>query len=223
MNAQIKNIGNSALGLPIFSYEWGSADYPKILILAGVHGNEIEGVTLASHLMSEWLVHFPFRLNITLIPQMNPDGVLLKTRGNGNGVDLNRNLPTADWSPKYEAARNYPGPYALSEPENVALVQLMKDNSFQFIFSLHSWFPLININGDCDKVAQKLHDWTGYKIEPDMGYPTPGCFGTYAFKDCKIPTITYEIERGICLSKINNPHTQAFQEALKVLEGDLNE
>lgn len=222
MNLQIKNIGHSSLGLPIFSYEWGSSEYPAVLILAGVHGNEVEGVVLASHLMNQFLINYPFKLNLTLIPQLNPDGVLLKTRGNGNGVDLNRNLPTKDWSAEYTAARNFPGTHPLSEPENQALVQLMKEKSFQFIFSLHSWFPLINVNGNCEKVAQVLNSWTQYKIEPDMGYPTPGCFGTYAGKESKIPTITYEIERGIDLAKIDVPHTQAFLEALKVLEGDLN-
>jgi protein MpaA len=218
MNAQIQIIGNSVLGLPIVSYEWGSRSHPAVLILAGVHGIEIEGVTLAWQLLEEWQKTFAFKLNIHLIPQFNPDGILLKTRSNANGVDLNRNLPTLDWKAEFSEPKYNPGKFAGSEPENQALIKFLKTHGFCFIFSLHSWFPLINTNGDCLEVAKILNRWTQYKIEPDMGYPTPGCFGTYTGKEMNIPTITYELERGLSLAKIKNPHLQAYQEALKYIE-----
>jgi protein MpaA len=218
MNSQINIIGHSALGLPIVSYEWGLREYPAVLIIAGVHGNEIEGVTLAWLLLEEWQKNFAFKLNIHLIPQFNPDGILLKTRSNANNVDLNRNLPTKDWTPIFTEPKYNPGSTAASEPENIALIELIKTHNFSFIFSLHSWSPLINVNGDCTDVAKILNHWTQYKIEPDMGYPTPGCLGTFTGKELNIPTITYEIERGISLEKIKVPHLQAYLEALKYIE-----
>lgn len=222
MNAQIHIIGHSSLGLPIVSYEWGSKSFPSVLILAGVHGIEIEGVTLAWQLLEQWQKNFEYKLNVHLVPQFNPDGILLKTRSNANGVDLNRNLPTQDWKADFTEPKYNPGKFSGSEPENQALIQLINENNFKFIFSLHSWQPLINVNGSCDEVAQILHKWTNYKIEPDMGYPTPGCFGTYTGKERNIPTITYEIERGLSLNKIKEPHVKAYHEVLKYLDTQLN-
>jgi protein MpaA len=222
MNAQIHIIGHSSLGLPIVSYEWGSRDLPSVLILAGVHGIEIEGVCLAWQLLERWQESYDYKLNIHLVPQFNPDGILLKTRSNAQGIDLNRNLPTQDWKAEFTEPKYNPGKQAGSEPENQALMQLLKKHSFRFIFSLHSWHPLINVNGDCNGVAQILHQWTNYKIEADMGYPTPGCLGTFSGKERGIPTITYEIERGISLDKIKEPHVKAYQEALKFLDTQLN-
>ncbi len=218
MNFITKIIGYSALNIPLFSFEWGLPNHPTVLILGGVHGNEIEGVTLARHLQAEFLKSFTFNLHVILVPELNPDGVLLKTRGNGNSVDLNRNLPTKDWSSEFSETKYNPGPSPMSEPENKALIQLIEQNNIKFIFSLHSWHPLINPNGPCEEVASILSQRTGYKIEPDMGYPTPGCLGTFAFREKNIPTITYELERGLSPAKIPNPHTQAFIESLKLLE-----
>lgn len=221
MNASIKILGTSALGLPLVSYEWGPEKAAQVLILAGVHGNEVEGVTLAWQLLEEFQKNYNLNLHLTLIPQFNPDGILLKTRGNGNGVDLNRNLSTKDWQAEFTVPRYNPGPAALSEPENKALVKLLDENSFRFIFSLHSWNPLININGDCGKVAEILNKWTGYPIEPTIGYPTPGSLGTFTGQERNIPTITYEIERGLALNKIREPHLPAYLEALQWLERSL--
>ena len=67
-------------------------------------------------------------------------------------------------------------------------------------------------------VAQVIHEWTGYKIEADMGYPTPGCLGTYAGIEKHYPTITYEIERGTTPQQILPLHVPAICEGLKVIE-----
>jgi protein MpaA len=36
----------------------------------------------------------------------------------------------------------------------------------------------------------------GYPIKGDIGYPTPGSFGTWAGIEKKIPMVTLEIESG---------------------------
>lgn len=86
-------------GLPVIAYEFQNGG-PEVLILGGVHGDEIEGVIAAQELLKHLMKSAAFKLNITLVPQFNLEGVIYKTRGNGNGVDLNRNLPTQDWSPE---------------------------------------------------------------------------------------------------------------------------
>lgn len=212
-----KTIGKTVSGLPLITYEFGF-DGAKVLIMGGVHGDEIEGVALAMGLLGDWLENFDLKLNIVLLPMMNADGVLRKTRVNANGVDLNRNLPTKDWTAEILNPRYPPGPAANSEPENQALLKLIKDFQPQWILNLHSWKPMLNTNGNCEPLASKLHQLTGYPIEPTVGYSTPGCLGTYSGIERGIPTITYEIERGLSTEKILTTHKHAIRESLKALE-----
>lgn len=209
--------GRSSLGLPQIAFDFHQGG-PEVLILGGVHGDEVEGVAAAEGLLEAFLGSFPYQLNLTLIPRFNPDGVLLKTRGNGNGVDLNRNLPTKDWSPEIKTPRYHPGPAAGSEPENHALMDLLTKTPPKLIISLHSWHPVLNVNGDCRPEAEVLSRHTGYKIDDEIGYPTPGCLGTYAGLERHCPTLTYEIERGQETKSILKMHVPALLDALKVTE-----
>lgn len=204
-------------GLPVVAYEFQN-DGPEVLILGGVHGDEIEGVIAAQELLKKFIQSFPYKLNLTLVPQFNLEGVIYKTRGNGNGVDLNRNLPTKDWSPVAATPRYYPGLAACSENENKGLLQYLERAKPVLILSLHSWHPVLNVNGDCLKVAEVLAQHTGYKIDAEIGYPTPGCLGTYTGLERHLPTLTYEIERGLEAEKIISIHVPAILESLKVLE-----
>lgn len=208
---------HSGRGLPILAYRFENQG-PEILILGGVHGDEPEGVVAAWGLLQELMKNFNYRLNLTLVPEFNLDGIIDKTRMNANKVDLNRNLPTKDWSPEARTPRYNPGPKPLSETENQGLVKFLKDYQVKFITSLHSWEPMININGDCEKEAQVLAEATGYKVEKDIGYPTPGSLGTYAGFEQKIPTITYEIQRDMDLSEVVKIHVPALLKMLKVCE-----
>jgi protein MpaA len=213
----LKIFGKSALGQPIFSYEF-SNNGPEVLILGGIHGDEIEGVVAAHALIQSFLESFNYKLNICVVPEANPDGVLLKTRGNGNAVDLNRNLPTKDWSPEIKTLRYHPGPTAGSEPENQALMQYIETKKPVCIISLHSWNPVLNVNGNCRAVAEVISKITGYKIDDEIGYPTPGCLGTWAGIERQSPTLTYEIERGMSIPNILITQVPAILEALKVLQ-----
>ncbi len=209
--------GRSVWGQPIFAHHFGSQG-PHVLALGGVHADETEGVVLANGLFASFLRDFPYQLRLTLVPCLNVDGFVLKTRANANGIDLNRNLPTNDWSPEIKNPRYKPGLTAGSEPENQALMQFVKEQKLSFIFSFHSWHPMLNINGDCRREAEAIAGLTGYKIEGSIGYPTPGCLGTYTGLERDIPTLTYEVERGLAPSDVLRVHVPAVIEALKVIE-----
>lgn len=209
--------GYSSLGLPIMAYEFRHSG-PEVLILGGVHGDEVEGILCAQGLLDKFMKAFPYKLNLVLVPQFNIEGVLNKTRGNARGVDLNRNLKTRDWSPEVKTPRYNPGPTAGSEPENQALMSHIDKLNPQWILSLHSWHPVLNVNGDCRAEAEVLSQFTGYKIDDDIGYPTPGCLGTYAGLERQSPTLTYEIERGQDHAEILKIHVPAILETLKVTE-----
>lgn len=209
--------GTTASALPIPAYRFGTQG-PNILILGGVHGDEIEGVWAAHGLLKKFAESFAYRLRLTLVPAFNLDGVLAKDRRNSRGVDLNRNLPTRDWSPVVATERYHPGTSAGSESENQALAAFLESEKPKFILSLHSWKPLLNINGDCQREAEILHEATGYPIEETIGYPTPGCLGTYSGLERGMPTLTYEIERGLALAPILEIHVPAILKALKASE-----
>lgn len=174
------------------------AQQPSLLILAGVHGDEVEGVELA-HAFYEYCKQKQLsqKLSIIFWLQANPDGFKNQTRHNGRGVDLNRNLATQDWTAEFKNPRYPPGPNAGSEPETQALMQLIADVQPQAILSLHSFHtPQVNANGPSLEWAQALAEVSGYPVTQDIGYPTPGSLGTYAGKERQIPTITLELLRG---------------------------
>lgn len=212
------SIGKSVEGRPIHAYSFGRGEC-HILFLSGVHGDETEGVDLSKRLLGEFSQEFLFNVRLTMIPSLNPDGVFSNKRVNARGVDLNRNLPTRDWSPDFQKDKYKPGAHPASEPENRALLdfffaqygvenpKISQDVSHskqcvkmkrhpKLVVSFHSWKPLININGSCHKEAQFLSKQTGYEVVEDIGYPTPGSLGTYCGLERDIPTITYEIEKG---------------------------
>ena len=209
----IKLFGNSSQGLPIICYPFGK-EGPLILILGGVHGDEPEGNYIALGLLRKWLKKFPYKLRVYLIPCFNIEGSLLRQRTNVNQVDLNRNLPTKNWTSEFEKDRYYPGPRSCSEEENKALVAWIDKNKPKLIISLHSWNPMINTNGDCHPEANIMAEMTKYKLTDDIGYPTPGSLGDYCGIEKDIPVITYEAAKGGTIKEALNIHVPAIEKAL---------
>jgi protein MpaA len=214
---EVFKFATSSQNLPVWGYRFNGKG-PEVLILGGVHGDEPEGVTAANGLMEVFLQNYNLNLNITLVPVFNPDGVLYHNRTNGNGVDLNRNLPTKDWNPVAAKPRYNPGPSANSESENQALVLFLKKHKPVWLLTLHSWEPVLNVNGDCLAQAEVLAKHTGYKISDDIGYPTPGSLGTYAGIENGIPTLTYEIQKDSKPKDVLKLHISAIMDSLKVTE-----
>lgn len=162
-------------------------------ILGAVHGDEVEGAHLAEELF-KWLsktseVDTP----VIVVPIVNVDGFKLNTRVNGNGVDLNRNLPSNQWKPEALEAKYFPGVAPLSEPENKYLVSLFNNYPPRFILSFHSWYPVINYNGACKEIADFLASYNKYPIEADfLSHPTPGSLGEYGPQVHGAPVLTFE-------------------------------
>ena len=206
-------LGQTESGLPIMGYQSVQSGTP-FLILGGVHGDEVEGVIACKGILKALAEGLSCPFNVTVVPVLNEDGFLLNTRANSNGVDLNRNLPTKNWQEKALKPKYAPGPKPNSESENQALTAYIQKTHPQCIVSIHSWKPLLNINGDIKDFAQRIADQTGYEIVEDIGYPTPGSLGTYGLEHY-IPVLTYEIERGLGLQKILQIHVPAIINALK--------
>lgn len=205
----------SSKGLPIPLYQSHENPLGGLLWIGGVHGDEPEGVELATKTLN-WLkthkVESPFQWS--LIPCLNPDGVTLKQRVNGNNVDLNRNYPSQDWNGEHSKKRYYPGPTPGSEPEVQALTKLIKHTQPKLIVHCHSWKPCVVYSGEGGaRAAQLLAECSGYKLQTHIGYDTPGSLSSYASKDKNIPVICIEEQDHIDLDLVW-PH---FEAAVKTI------
>lgn len=207
-------LGKTTQGRDIAALVFGSDVSKTILIIGGVHGDELEGV-IASQNIIKACDASQFDTRIIVIPVFNIDGYIAHTRKNARGVDLNRNLPTKDWTSKETNARYSPGSSPGSEVENQSLIQFIDDVRPVTIVSLHSYMePMLNINGNCESLAIKISETTGYPIKKDIGYPTPGCLGTYYGLERDIPVMTYEFLRGMDEQDIIDIHVPAIVTAI---------
>jgi murein peptide amidase A len=177
--------------IPVFKTDIKASKY--LYLMAGVHGDEVEGVYVLKELFN-WLKneHSLKDMPIVVIPILNVDGYRAQTRVNAHLVDLNRNLPTKDWSPAMTQPKYNPGPKALSEPENQFLVKLLDKYKPGIIISFHTWKPILNHNGNCQDIAEYLQKFNNYEMASDIGYPTPGSLGTFGVERYDSPVLTFE-------------------------------
>ncbi|NQV16557.1 murein tripeptide amidase MpaA [bacterium] len=196
-------------GLEIYESTFGSC---AILILGSIHGDE----SLTTVLLSESLRTIkPEDLRAGVILSANPDGVIAGTRCNANGVDLNRNYPTGNWSPEPVFYRNQPagpqnvalspGAHAGSEPETVAMIELIGTLKPRLIVSLHGFLACID-DPHASQIARDISQRTGMDLVPDVGYSTPGSLGSWCLEQ-NIHIITYEFPAAgiIELRKVQGP------------------
>jgi murein peptide amidase A len=179
------------IDIPVFKTEIKASRY--LYLLGGVHGDEVEGVYVLKELFA-WLKteHTLKDLPMIVIPILNVDGYRANSRTNAHLVDLNRNLPTKDWSTEHTKPRYNPGPKPLSEPENQFLVKILDKYKPGMIISFHTWKPILNYNGNCKDEAEFLAGFNNYEVASDIGYPTPGSLGTFATEKYNCPVLTFE-------------------------------
>jgi len=145
----------------------------RILIVGGTHGDELTTVSVTMR----WIE---------------------KLRTNGNGVDLNRNMPSDDWTRnalKYwrdkgaKDPRKYPGENASSEPETRWLIQEITDFQPDAIISVHAPYGIV----DFDSLALNTAPKSLGKLHLNLLGTYPGSLGNYAGINLNIPVITLEL------------------------------
>jgi protein MpaA len=195
-------IGFSAEDRSIDAYALRKGPH-ALMILGGIHGGT---ETNTAWLVWELLAYFeaqpeavPESVTLWFIPAVNPDGISNGTRGLANGVDPNRNWPTADWAadtfaPGAILRYGGGGTEPLSEPETTALAVFIEYVQPVAIVTYHSAAgvamggPIASESGllqaYLDAAAYAAHDW--------VAYPVTGDFAQWA-EAHGIPTIEVEL------------------------------
>ena len=189
------NYGRSHLGLPL--EVWRPGGKCRLLLFAGLHGEEPECTYALSRALRQLTSQ---SADCAIVLAANPDGLIRGTRANARGVDLNRNFPSRNWRPDPVTHRSTnedpsdiilsPGESAGSEPETRALIALIEELEPEQVIALHAPLACIDDAGQTP-LAKRLAERTGMPLVPDVGYPTPGSFGSWG-ADRGLPVITYE-------------------------------
>ena len=198
---------------------WMPKGKARILIMAGQHGEEPETTVVLSRALRS-LTHPS--VDCAVILNANPDGIKHGTRGNANGVDLNRNFPSSNWSDHHttyrwdldtpeERVELSSGSHPASEPETQHLLTLVNDLEPELMIALHA--PLACIDDPrLSEQGRILSERSGLELTDDIGYPTPGSFGNWAIeKECHL--ITFELPR-LSIEELSKKFTPLFEEIL---------
>ncbi|MFC6632155.1 murein tripeptide amidase MpaA [Microbulbifer taiwanensis] len=189
--------GQSELGAPLFYFP-AQAGSGHGMLLAGTHGDEVAAVVALSCALRSLP---PSLLRHHTILAVNPDGCQLGIRSNARGVDLNRNFATDNWDgsgnvyrwnseAEERDVRLSTGSTGGSEAETQALCQLIDRLQPAWVVSIHE--PLACVEDpDNSALGQRLSRSLQLPLVTDVGYLTPGSFGTWCAEH-KLPCITVE-------------------------------
>ena len=168
----------------------------RVLFIGGIHGDEAEGSYTTAELPAAFTAAgLPDQVTLTIIEDANPDGRQAKTRGNANGVDVNRNFPARNFDPTDPTNGRTP----LSQPESRTVYRLIEETNPDLIVVMHSWQDrqFINFDGPARQIADRFAATSGLPVTASSEFtPTPGSLGSYAGRDRKRPVLTIELRKG---------------------------
>jgi len=140
----VETIGQSVQGRNLYALKFSASEFGKdqskikILFFAQQHGNEQSGkegsLLLANELLKPKNRYLFDKIDLAIIPQMNPDGSEANKRRNGNDADLNRNH------------------LILTEPETMALHKFFDKYQFEVNMDVHEYSPY---GGDWEKYGYR--------------------------------------------------------------------
>ena len=154
-------VGQSVEGRPLVCRTIGDGEY-VVLMLASIHGNEAAGTPLLNHLAEHG------------------------KRYNTRCVDLNRNFPAENRQNSTRYGLN-----ALSEPEALAIYQVINDTLPNHIVTLHEPLQCVDYDGPAKALATVMSEFCPLPVKK-LG-SRPGSLGSYAGVTLGIPTITFEL------------------------------
>lgn len=188
-------IGTTVLGRPIEAVHFAAPSYvkkkPAAVLFGAIHGDEPVTALILQRL-SEELIERPPGRDTWIIPCLNVDGVLAGSKNNANDVDLNRNFASTNWLAAHQPGYK-PGRAAEDQPETQALVELITRVGATRLIAVHATFRVMNWDGTGQVLAEQMAALCGYPAKGDIGYPTPGSFGSKYGVDLRCEVVTVEV------------------------------
>jgi len=170
----------------------------RILVVGGIHGDELTSISTVFRWLN-WIRQPDAAIHHwRMIPLANPDGLMARppTRVNANGVDLNRNFQTPDWTRDAHTywvkrtqrdPRRYPGKLAGSETETLWLQAQVEEFRPDLIVSVHAPYNLLDYDGPVPKPLR-----FGRLTLNQLGV-YPGSMGNFFGLFKQIPLVTIEL------------------------------
>lgn len=211
-NMRVINIGKTWENRDIALFIIGRGNN-SVAFSSGVHGRESINPVIMLKIIEDccsYREEYWMENTLYVIPLLNPDGYVTAMergyrmwKGNGRGVDINRNFPSVTWKKKFI------GDKALSEPETMALVRFFNQYKTDMYIDFHSRGKEIyyyrsamdeEYNRKQLKIAGKISKLTGYTIaEPFREMETGDGGGNtvhYFSEMYKKPALTVETVSG---------------------------
>jgi murein peptide amidase A len=193
-------IGHSVEGRPIFGRAFGARASggartfaPPLLIFGGIHGDEPASVEALLDLVDRLALE-KATPPLFVIPLVNPDGIVRGSKNSARDVDLNRNFPARSFVTTH-APGYFPGPAPLSEPESRVVAEVV-ERGIRGAVAVHAPLACVNYDGPAARWAEAVAAACGWPARGDIGYPTPGSFGSWLGIDRGLPVLTLELPPG---------------------------
>ncbi len=202
------SLGSSVQGRALTAYRFGSGA-TKIVFVSGMHGNERSSYRTLIAFVDELERRYgeiPADKTVVIIPDINPDGYAAQSRTNANGIDLNRNFPSNDWTtgvymPGGLYLDNGGGASPLDQPESASLASYINSIGPRAVLTYHAVARTVISNGagDSSALASIYANNSGfaqYDYSHEDGifnYPTTGEFETWLADKKGIPTLLVEL------------------------------
>jgi len=169
---RVQNIGNSVSGRQLLVAKISDnpdnqENEPEVFLTSSMHGDEVTGFVLMLRLIDYLLTNYGVdslvtslvdNLEIWINPNANPDGsyrtgntITNPTRGNANGIDLNRNFP----DPAYG---DHPDGNAW-QAETIAMMNFASNHSFVLSANFHGGAEVVNYPWDCWSRLHPDNNW----------------------------------------------------------------
>lgn len=194
-------VGSSVEHRPIVAHvSEAMNERAHVLLVAGIHGDEPGSTTVANACVD--LVR-PDDVSLTIVPAANPDGLAAGTRNNVRDVDVNRNFP-------WKWGNDDHGPAPASEPETVAVMNLVADLRPDLAVFMHQPLGYIAPIGDCPlDYAQAWADTTGSWVRRRV--LQPGGSESWASEVMGVHSLLVEIAGWELTADQLTQHHAAFQ------------
>lgn len=123
---------------------------PEFKFIANMHGDEIVGREMMVRLIKDLLTGYGKdpqitnlldRVQIYIMPSMNPDGAAAATRGNGKSIDLNRDFPDFSTADNTESMKD-------RQLETQAVMKWQQSRNFILSANFHGGSQVVNFPWD---------------------------------------------------------------------------